>query len=235
MRQALWIAIAGTLRGEIADGRYRPGTKLPTESELSARFGVNRHTVRHALAALEADGLTHSRRGSGVFVTAKPTDYPIGRRVRFHQNLQAAGREPGRVVRHCETRPANAEEAEFLKLKAGVPVHVVEGTSLADDVPVAIFRSVFPAGRFPDLPDILKSSNSVTAALLAFGVADYTRAWSRITAKVATPTQAVLLQVPGGSPILRTTSLNIDEAGEPVEFGKTWFAGERVSLTVSPD
>ena len=36
----------------------------------------------------------HSRRGAGVFVTARPTDYPLGRRVRFHQNVLAAGQTP---------------------------------------------------------------------------------------------------------------------------------------------
>ncbi|MFN3294181.1 MAG: GntR family transcriptional regulator, partial [Gemmobacter sp.] len=77
-RAALWTAIAETLRGEIAQGLYPPGARLPTEAALSARFGVNRHTVRHALAALAQDGTVHARRGAGVFVTARPTDYPLG-------------------------------------------------------------------------------------------------------------------------------------------------------------
>ena len=234
-RAALWATIAATLRGEIADGRYAPGAKLPTEAELSARFGVNRHTVRHALQALEGDGLTHSRRGSGVFVKAKPTDYPIGRRVRFHQNLLAAGREPGRLVRQIETRPAGSEEAAALKLQSGAEVHVVEGTSLADGLPIAIFRSVFPAARFPALAAALSENASITAALASVGLTDYTRAWTRVTAKLASPTQAVLLQVRDGTPILRSDSLNVDPEGSPVEFGKTWFAGERVTLTVAPD
>jgi GntR family phosphonate transport system transcriptional regulator len=234
-RNALWAAIAETLKGEIAAGQYVPGAKLPTEAELSARFGVNRHTVRHALAALEEAGLTHARRGSGVYVTARPTDYPIGRRVRFHQNLKAAGREPGRLVRHIETRPANREEAEALTLEQGAPVHVVEGTSLADHLPVALFRSVFPAARFPDMARLMGEQSSVTTALAASGVSDYTRSWTRITAKQASSTQALLLQVREGTPILRAVSLNVDADGAPVEFGKTWFAGERVSLTVTPE
>jgi GntR family phosphonate transport system transcriptional regulator len=234
-RQPLWLAIAATLRGEIADGRYQPGAKLPTEAELSGRFGVNRHTVRHALANLEDEGLTHSRRGSGVFVTARPTDYPIGRRVRFHQNLLAAGREPGRIVRHIETRPANGEEASALSLSAGASVHVVEGTSLADRLPIGLFRSVFPAERFPDMARLMREQSSVTAALLASGVGDYTRRWTRITAKLATATQAVLLQVKPSTPILRSVSLNVDPNGLAVEFGKTWFAGERLSLMVTSE
>ena len=53
----LWRAIATTLGAEIAAGQYQPGDKLPTEAALAARFGVNRHTLRHALTDLAAQGM----------------------------------------------------------------------------------------------------------------------------------------------------------------------------------
>ena len=46
---------------------------------------------------------------------------------------------------------------------------------------------------------------------------------------------ALALHLPEGAPVLRTTSVNIDAGGRPVEFGTTWFAGERVTLTVTPE
>ena len=96
-RTPIWTAIAHSLRDDIAAGVYAPDAKLPTEAALAARFGVNRHTVRHAIKALTKEGLVLPRRGAGVYVTSTPTDYPIGRRVRFHQNLTAAGRGAGSV------------------------------------------------------------------------------------------------------------------------------------------
>jgi DNA-binding transcriptional regulator YhcF (GntR family) len=72
----LWAAIARSLREDIAEGRYAPGDKLPTEAVLSERHGVNRHTVRHALAALVDEGLVRTRRGAGAFVAGRPADYP---------------------------------------------------------------------------------------------------------------------------------------------------------------
>lgn len=90
----IWQAIASALRSELAEGRYGLGAKLPTEADLARRFGVNRHTVRHGISALVAEGLIRTRRGAGAFLAAKPTDYPIGNRVRFHDNLIAAGRRP---------------------------------------------------------------------------------------------------------------------------------------------
>lgn len=231
-RTPIWKSIAGTLAEEIGRGHWVVGERLPTEAELSARFGVNRHTVRRSLAALGDEGLVHSRRGAGVFVAGKPTDYPLGRRVRFHQNLQAAGRLPGREALAIATRAADAEEAAALSLSPGAEVHAYEGLSLADGQPVAVFRSVFPAARFPDLPGHLAAHGSVTAALAAAGVEDYTRASTRLSAVPATATQALHLRLAEGAALLRSVSVNVDAKGRPVEFGHTWFAGDRVTLTV---
>lgn len=232
-RTPIWQTIATTLRAEIADGHYQAGDRLPTEADMARRFGVNRHTVRRALSDLVDAGLVHTRRGAGAFVAAKPTDYPIGRRVRFHQNLQAAGQTPEKQILRLETRACDRREAEALCLTEGDPVNVYEGISLADGAPVALFRSVFPAARFPRILTDLAASRSVTAALRAAGVEDYTRASTRLNAKTATATQAVNLRIPEGAPILRTIGINVDDAGVPIEYGHTWFAGDRVTLTVS--
>jgi GntR family phosphonate transport system transcriptional regulator len=234
-RRALWKTIAETLSDEIAQGHYARGARLPTEAELAARFGVNRHTVRHALGELADRGLTHSRRGAGVFVTSRPADYPLGRRVRFHQNLAAAGLAASRHVLRLETRPGSPREAEALALPVGAPVHVYEGLSLADGAPLAMFRSVFPADRLPGLPGRLTETASITEALAREGVADYTRASTRLTAKSANPILALHLRIPDGAPVLRAVSINVDPQGHPVEFGRTWFAGDRVTLTVMPE
>lgn len=233
-RAAIWKTIADTLTAEIAAGHYRPGDKLPTEAEMAARFGVNRHTVRRALAALAEAGTIRARRGAGVFVTERPTDYPLGRRVRFHQNVVASGRMPSRRLTLLETRMANASEAVALHLPDDAPVHVVEGVSLADGQPLAVFRSVFDARRFPDLLQHLHAEPSITAALRACGLTDYTRSETRLTAKLANPVQALALQIAEGGPVLRSVSINVDAEGQPVEYGKTWFAGDRVTLTVAP-
>jgi GntR family phosphonate transport system transcriptional regulator len=233
-REPIWRSIANTLQTEIAQELYRPGDKLPTEADLADRFGVNRHTVRQGLASLAEAGIVHARRGAGVFVAARPTDYALGPRVRFHQNVAASGRTPSRRITRLETRPASPAEAAALALASGDLVHVIDGISLADGQPLAIFSSVFPAARLPGLLTAMAAQNSVTAALAACGVTDYTRAETRLTAKLADGLQALALHIQPGAPILRSVAVNVDAAGQPVEFGTTWFAADRVTLTVTP-
>lgn len=234
-RAALWTSIADTIRREIAEGLYAPGDKLPTEAGMASRFGVNRHTVRRACAALAAEKLLHPRRGAGVFVAQRVTDYPLGRRVRFHRNVAATGQIPSRRITRLETRRGSARETEALRIGPGDPVHLFEGVSLADDVPLAAFRSVFSADRVPGLLAALRDTASITEALAACGTRDHIRIETRLTAKLAAPLLAVALRIATGAPVLRTVSINVDGDGVPVEYGTTWFAGDRVTLTVTPD
>lgn len=234
-RAPLWKAIADQLSSDIALRHYQPGDQLPTEAALATRFGVNRHTVRAALKALAEAGIIRSRRGAGSFVAARPTDYPLGRRVRFQQNLAASGRTASRRFTRIEVRPSDMREASELALKPGAAVHVIEGVSLSDGQPLAVFRSVLPAARLPDFGQHVQQTQSITAALAACGVADYTRAQTKITAIEADAMLALALHLREGAPLLRALSVNHDPDGTPIEFGTTWFAGERVTLTLATE
>src|SRR3984885_3974209 len=69
-RQSVVDAVADRLRGAILAGRLRPGTRLPSERELSLALGVNRLTLRASLGRLEALGLITTRHGAGTVVAS---------------------------------------------------------------------------------------------------------------------------------------------------------------------
>lgn len=83
--------IADLLRGGIEDGRFAPGARLPSESELMAQFNVARMTVRQAIAEIKGQGLAHSEHGRGVFVRNRP---PVRRQAneRFARRHRDAGK-----------------------------------------------------------------------------------------------------------------------------------------------
>ena len=100
-------------------------------------------------------------------------------------------------------------------------------------MPVALFRSSFAATRLPTLPVSLTRLRSVPAALTEAGIADYTRASTRLTATLSEAIQALHLELPPGAALLHMISVNIDPKGVPVEYGHTWFAGDRMTLTLT--
>jgi DNA-binding FadR family transcriptional regulator len=65
-RSSVVDAVSDRLRNEILAGRIAAGSRLPSERELSLALGVNRLTLRAALARLEAMGLVVTRHGSGT-------------------------------------------------------------------------------------------------------------------------------------------------------------------------
>jgi DNA-binding FadR family transcriptional regulator len=60
--------ISEALHTRIARGEIAPGSRLPTEQELSAEFGVSRTVVREAISRLKSEGLVETRQGAGAFV-----------------------------------------------------------------------------------------------------------------------------------------------------------------------
>ncbi|RME49048.1 MAG: GntR family transcriptional regulator [Chloroflexi bacterium] len=66
--QILYRQIYHTLKAEIQNGHYPPGSQLPTEAALIQRFGVSRVTVRNALALLQQEGFVVRIPAKGTFV-----------------------------------------------------------------------------------------------------------------------------------------------------------------------
>ncbi|HWC79349.1 MAG TPA: GntR family transcriptional regulator [Pseudonocardiaceae bacterium] len=69
----LHARIRAELERPIRDGSWPPGTRLPTEAELGAQFGVSRITAQRALRDLADAGLVvrYRRRGSFAAQTAE--------------------------------------------------------------------------------------------------------------------------------------------------------------------
>src|ERR1700733_940426 len=112
-----WRLIAEELRRDIVGGAQAPGTRLPSEGELAERFGVHRNTVRQAVAALAAEHLVVSRRGSGTFVAEHTVlVHRIGARPRFGDGRGRRGRAGGRLLGWATAPAPPADVAERLIL-----------------------------------------------------------------------------------------------------------------------
>ena len=229
---ALWRQIAAQLEGDFTSGAFPPGTRLPAEADLAARFGVNRHTLRRAMEALEATGLVRVEQGRGSFVDEGVLDYPLGPRTRFSEIIRAQHREPGgRLLRLEEIEP-EPRVAELLELRRGARVVLAERLALADGRPVLLGAHHFPAARFPGLIEILRQDSSITAALAACGVPDYRRRATRITARLPTGEEAAALSQSRQLPVLVSEALNVDAYGRPVDATITRYAAGRAQLVV---
>jgi GntR family phosphonate transport system transcriptional regulator len=232
---AIWRQIEQSLAGEIARRVLSPGSKLPPEPVLAERFGVNRHTVRRAVAALERDGLVRIEQGRGTFVQEHAVDYMVSRRTRFSENLLLRDKSRRKRLLRSTELPARGEVARALGLRAGAMVIRIEAVTEVDERPLSHSLHHFPGKRFPGIAEVFRVERSVTKTFARFDIADYTRQVTRISARMPDAELAAVLHQPRTRPVLQTVAVNIDAHGSPIEFGLTHFAGDLVQLVIEPE
>jgi GntR family phosphonate transport system transcriptional regulator len=231
---ALWRQIADRIRQAIGSGALGADGRLPPELALSERFGVNRHTVRSAIAALVQEGVLRAEQGRGTFVeTRRRLSYPIVARTRFSEGLEGQARDPHSVLLSYAVESAGSRVAEALGLTQGDPVLRLESMGEADGRPVSRATSFFNASRFAGLETAFARSGSITAALREFGVSDYVRRSTLVSARHADSADLADLGLSPGAIVLVTVAINEALDDSPLQFSETRFAADRVELSVS--
>ena len=229
-----WRAIAQTIAAGIGTHGLRPGDRLPTEAQLAAQHGVNRHTIRRAIESLGRSGLVRTEQGRGSFVAESRLDYAVQPRTRFNEWIRRENREPTGEVLQIRRLEAPPPVAAGLGIYPGRPVALLERLGRADHVPISLAQHFFSLDRHPAMLDALRAEPTITAALAAVGVQDYTRLITRVTARMPTAAEAALLQTPRTRPVLACENVNVDPAGDPVEFGLALYPGSRVQVVFEP-
>jgi GntR family transcriptional regulator, phosphonate transport system regulatory protein len=229
----VWRQIEQQVLQQIRRGELRGGAKLPSALELARQLDVNRHTVRRALDALEQRGAILAEPGRGLRVREECYNYSIGRRTSFSRNMQSLNVSAGNKVLGTALVTPPQRVAESLALGRGERAWWIESSAHAEGRVLDHGQAWFPAARFPRLDEIFKRSGSVSRTLAEFGIADYFRSYTRVTARLAGAATAVVLDQSADLPVLEVESLNVDVHNQPVQYGLTCFAAERVQLVLS--
>ncbi|GAA3133517.1 GntR family transcriptional regulator [Streptomyces echinatus] len=225
-------AIAEELRHAIDREEYTVGSRLPSESELAAHYGVSRGTVRQAVAALTAEGLIGSRQGARRVVLASRRSQSFAELRSFAQWARTMGREATGHVVSQEYHPATSEDAVRLQLAVGTPVlHVLRVRGL-DGEPVLLERTVYaewisPAVEAiePDCPSVTQRLYDDTGLVFAYGE-------HIIDAVACGALDAELLGVRRTSPLLRVRRVTTTREGRPVEWSDDRYRPDAVSFSV---
>jgi len=230
---ALWRRIADAIRLDIVGGKLAAGDRLPTEAILAERFSANRHTVRRALAVLAEEGVVAAEQGRGTFVrNARRLSYSIGKRTRFSENLKGQASSVGSQMLGHRLDNAGAATATALGVKAGSKLVRIEGLSSADGRPLSRTTTWLPYRRFPDFAARLAELERFTAVFGSYGIPDYARASTRISARHADVEETKLLHLSAGAILLVSEAIDVDEAGEPISYALSRFPAERMELVV---
>ncbi|KUN77005.1 GntR family transcriptional regulator [Streptomyces griseoruber] len=224
--------IADALRRAIDREEYTVGARLPAETDLAARYGVSRGTVRQAVAALTAEGLIGSRQGARRVVLASRRSQSFAELRSFAEWARAMGREATGQVVAQQYQPAGHEDAVRLQLPLGTPVlHVLRVRGL-DGEPVLLERTVYADWISPAVEPIEPDCPSVTQRLLDDTGLVFAYGEHVIDAVAAGAQDAELLGVRRTSPLLRVRRVTTTHEGRPVEWSDDRYRSDAVSFSV---
>jgi GntR family transcriptional regulator len=229
-----YYEIEQALRARVAD--LRPGDIVPSDTELCEEFGVSRQTARNAMQRLQQEGLVQRMPGRGTFVAERPIHRQAGSLISFSDEMRRKGRRPSSRVLRRAVRPATPDEGRQLGAAApdgGGEVFGLVRLRLADEEPIAIEASAFPAELAETLGGADLETGSLFEALVAAGRVP-TAGRAELRAGATTADDAPL-GLASGAPLLIERRLIFDQAGRPLELTESRYAAERYSLEVSFD
>jgi GntR family transcriptional regulator len=224
-----YVQLANHLRAQIANGTYRPGGQLPTETALSAAYRISGMTVRQAIGQLSSEGLVKRVHGRGTFVNSmewqgsgfslKPLEALISERASTRVKVlraRVAKAEPGLADKLSVPPLTKLINIVRLLIQGGRPTLLQKGYLIYDPtLPIleAELDVISLAGLFTGAPNDTIKKGSLEALPVNLG-----------------EEEARLLEMPAGSPAFAIEYLFWDFDDRPV--GNGFFLVPQPSMTL---
>ena len=142
-RLPLYYQLYEILHDKLLLKAWKPGDRLPTETELVASYGVSRITVRKVLDMLVKEGLIYRQAGRGTFVAHATLEQGLSHIISFTEDMQRRGFTVSTKVLFSGLEPATERIAEMLDIGVGEELARLERLRLADGEPMCIENSHF--------------------------------------------------------------------------------------------
>ncbi|WP_454917375.1 GntR family transcriptional regulator [Xanthobacter sediminis] len=230
-----YMALAQALIDDITSGRYAVGALLPTEHELSAHFGVSRHTVREAIRRLSELGLVTRQPGVGTRVRALRgasryvhSSTGMGDLFQYVRDVRLVLEQQIEII-------ADEELADLLECRPGQAWLKVAGERrvAGEEQPIALtqvyidwaYRDVLDGVSTPDLPlyAMIEQRYGIVA----------TEVRQQISAVAIDEESAAALGVEPGTAGLRVIRKYLNAAGEIFEVAVNLHPGDRFSHSMT--
>ncbi|WP_343611002.1 UTRA domain-containing protein [Novosphingobium sp.] len=195
--------IADHVIARITSGEWQAGERIPSESALTASFGVSRMTVHHALRDLTTRGFLVRRSGSGTYV-AEPGAYvaEYGHLDIIEEIVARGGRHRAEVLRR-DLRPATPVEAEAFAMAAGQPIFHAQILHYEDGKPLELEDRLIAPAFLPDAMAIDLSAQTLFSRLML--VRPHREGSESVCAVMGSREERTLLQMDSDIPCLKVS------------------------------
>jgi GntR family transcriptional regulator len=209
---------------KIESGEVKPGDRLPSEREIAEDLKVSRVTARQALDTLEQLGLVYREQGRGTFA-AEPRLHHVEGFSSFTDYVVRRGRRPSSRIIKQEIITPDESLRNMLKLEPGEQVLHLVRLRLADSTPLALQSAYVPHRICPGLDGENLASQSLFDTLREKYSVYATWTDPEICAAAASETEARLLDLEPGAPVLVVDALTYTDTFDVVERVRTVYRG----------
>lgn len=224
------------LRNDIAAGRYPDGTRLPTESELVARHGLSRQTVRRAFQDLVAEGIVYRVPGRGSYASEHGRRYL--RQLGSIEDLMSLSVDTTMEVIDGLRRRVDIDAASRLRQDGDI-VHTVRVRRLHEGIPFCHTVVHLPPAVAGAVSESVHLATGAISTHTVIGLLEphlekpIAQAAQSITVTAAGPATAAAVACPPGHSMLRVDRLYADDDGRPVELAVSEFLPEQYTYRVT--
>lgn len=232
VKEPLHSVVAARLRQRIRTGEIKVGESLPSEADLCEEFSASRTPVRQALATLREEGLIGGGQGKRWAVLDAVPSQPFESFLSFTMRARLTGYVPGQRLQEIALRRPDPAVAAALQIDPDSLVVQLLRLRLLDGRPAMLERMTYTeqVGRPLMAADL--NAGSIYALLTERGV-DLATARHTFDAVPADETDAELLEVERGTPLLRERRLTTDSHGVPIEWSEDRYRSDVATVTVT--
>lgn len=236
-RIPLYYQLESLLRDRINSGAFAPGDRIPTENDLIREYNLSRITVRLALQALVDEGLIERKQGSGTYVTDRKSEIRKLEKVSQYSgslnDFEDADMALQLSLIDVNNVLAGAYEADMLSLREGERLLRLRRLCKRNGEPYGVASNFVPMrGDFQFSQEVLQETQSLQLSTPLQGN-EVVEVRQQISADVADPYVAGLLNVRVGSPLLVVERTLYLGGGRPIELMRTIHRSDRFCYSIS--
>ncbi len=228
----LYYQVKESLLGEIRVKQFKVGDLIPSEAELQEKFKVSRITIRRAIQELVQEGHLYTQQGKGTFVSRPKASQELNLISSWAETMIALGMQPeSKIIRYSE-EPAPLNVAKLLNIPIGSMVYRLERLRYADNEPTCIMTNYLVPAIVPGfLERGLKGESLYEMLEKNYGLV-LSRAEETVEAKAAKVSEASMLNIKRGFPLLYATRVTYDITDRPVEVVISISRADRYSYKI---
>jgi GntR family transcriptional regulator len=226
----LYAQLEEVLRAQIVGGAYGANHMIPSEVELSRRFGVSRMTARGVVLQLVREGLLHRVQGKGTFVLEPKIEARSLAYQGIREQLESMGYFTQTKLLEFKRIAADPRLARTLDVPEREPLRFVKRLRLVKDSPISLHLTYIPEALCPGLTSDRMEDEQLCVILAEnFNLTSAT-VIETLESTQATAAEARALGVERRFPLLLLTDTYRSAGGRVFEHSKVLFRGDKIKL-----